>query len=91
MSTKNLKYCQCVLERQNSESSVSRQVAFIPKEHARVAHSVRIKNDDGSWEAGWIVKSVGVEMTENQLPDSHAQIKGHRLNTGDASRRPKNG
>ena len=90
MSKKNLRYCQCVLEKRNHVASVSKQVAFIPKQFAVVSRSIRIKSDCGTWENGWVVKSVGAEMAENQLPDSHAQIKGHRMNTGDVTPRPKN-
>ena len=83
MKRKTTLYCQCSLEK-TIETGVVKQVAFIPKKFAKLNDTIKIKKDDG-WDHGWVVKSVGTELAEENLPDSHKGIKQHKKRTGDVS------
>lgn len=74
-----MKYVQCVLSKNISR----KQVAFIPEKLARVGQKLKIKCDIG-WDVGWIVdRASTILVDEENLPDSHKEIKSHRKSTGD--------
>jgi hypothetical protein len=55
-------------------------VSFIPEKFAKVGEVVKLKNEDGRWTDGWVVKRVGQSTTF----DSKKAIRQHRKNTGDS-------
>ena len=58
-------------------------VSYIPETFAQVGSVIKLRQDDNTWEDGWIVESVGARVEEANLPDSHKAIKQHRKATGD--------
>ena len=87
MKNKNTVYRQCGLRRDLTGDRSSNLVSFIPARFARQGRIVRLRDADGQWEDNWKVVSVGVARYENELPDSHKQIKSHLARTGDSLRR----
>lgn len=85
-------YNQCTLEKevvaQTQQTDPSRltlkQVSWIPTKYASLGRIVKLKNDQGEWEDGWTITSVGEKTPENVIPDIHAGIKAHRKSTGDS-------
>ena len=82
-----INYRQCCLEKRQGKSLL-KQVAFIPEKYARLNSSIRIKHDGGDWENDWIVRSVGSQCRDSELPDSHRGIKEHKKRTGDTLPKP---
>jgi hypothetical protein len=78
-------YQQCRLRRLNTE-----QVSFLPQQFAVVGRVLRLKQDDGTWQDGWVVANVhGQSVPPELLSDPHNAIKAHRKATGDSVSRPK--
>ena len=78
-------YQQCRLRRQNSE-----QVSFLPLRFAVAGRVVRLKQEDASWEDGWLIADVyGMPTPLDQIHDPHAAVKSHRRATGDSATRAK--
>lgn len=50
-------HVQCEL-RKSIKNGEQIQVAWIPKNHARLGHIVKLKEDDDSWDDGWKVTEV---------------------------------
>ena len=64
------------------------QHCWLPEKYAKLKKVLQIR-ENGVWENGWIVVSVGETCrAENSLPDPHIEIKQHRKKTGDSL--PKN-
>ncbi len=82
---KKTRYRQCELEKAEG-STIGRVVSFLPEKYSRVGEVVKLKDDDGNWSDGWVVKSVG-DVAENP-PDWRMAIRRHKQNTGDSL--PKN-
>lgn len=81
-------YKQCRLQKP-TERGVMEQTSWIPEKFATEGKVLKLKDGDGNWEDGWIVKTAGTHrLEEKMLPDYHDEIKGHRRATGDAL--PKN-
>ena len=82
-----LVYNQCTLQRDESRGPAikvtTHMVSYIPKKYAQVNRILRLKNGD-DWEDGWKVTFVGPDTPEDQVPDVHSDIKGHRIMTGDS-------
>ncbi len=73
-------YNQCKLKKENRY-----EVSYIPHKYAKQGNVIKIKQDDETWEDGWIVEEVYSELVEEKLlPDSYSEIKAHRKKTGDA-------
>lgn len=83
MSNKKVFYRQCWLEKTCS-TGVIQQVSFIPEEFSVIGKVIKLKESNNVWDNGWVVKSVGVRHSEDQLPDSHNDIKSLRKATGDS-------
>jgi len=82
-------YKQCTIKKFLNEehTKVAIQVAYIPEQFAKPLKTLTIKMN-GEWEYGWVVTSVPQgRVHEDLLPDSHAEIKGHRKQTGDSLRK----
>lgn len=80
-----IKYRQCSLRRAIS-TGFTVIVTYIPSKFANVGSYVKIKEGD-RWTNGWLVESAGSPIEEEMLPDSHSDIKGHRIMTGDSLRK----
>lgn len=65
------------------------QTSWIPDKFAVVGKVLKLRDEDGNWENGWIVKSAGNRLEESQIPDYHSLIKGHRKMTGDSEPKKK--
>lgn len=70
-----MKYVQCSLQRENTHL-----VSWIPKKFAVPSKILKLKNNN-VWEDGWKVISIGTELDETLVPDSHKGIKNHWKNT----------
>jgi len=82
-------YRQCYLEKPTTEGT-SCQMSWIPEKFAVKDKVLKLKDDDGNWDNGWIVRTVGTFRREDEdLPDSHSAIKGHRKTTGDSMPKTK--
>ena len=66
---------QCSLRKATSETSSHVLVSFLPKRFARRGQAVRLRGDDGVWDAGWTVEEVWAIVSESQLPDVHRSIR----------------
>ena len=75
-------YHQCRLVRKLSGTSTVEQLRYIPEQFAALNKPLKLKLEDGTWQDGWIVRSVG-SYTENP-PDWRKAIRGHRDHTGDS-------
>lgn len=76
------KYRQCTLKRPVNEHSSAQLVSYIPERYAVLGKTLKLKNDSGEWEDGWVVIAAG-RLTDSP-PDGHDSIKQHRKNTGDS-------
>ena len=77
-------WAQCHLERR-TETGTTETTSWLPTNHARVGHYVKLKDANGEWTDGWIVRLVG--PTTSEPPDWRKAIRQHRHRTGDD--RPK--
>lgn len=81
---KTTKYRQCVLTKKLN-SGVKEQVSWIPEKYTVQDKVLKLRDSDGNWENGWVVKhAAGNSVSEDLLPDYHDDIKGHRKATGDS-------
>lgn len=80
-------YRQCGLIRDLGNERTAGLVSYLPVRFAKMNRIVKLKQDDGQWEDGWKVVSVGAGVDADQTPDSHRAIKRHRDRTGDSLRR----
>lgn len=61
------------------------QTSWIPEKFGVQGKVLKLKDSDGNWDDGWIVKMASqTRLAEDMLPDYHDEIKGHRKATGDA-------
>lgn len=83
-------YRQCRLVRKTPTGTMT-QVSWMPEPYCVKDKVLKLKLDDGSWENGWVVQGAGENrLPQDQVPDSHTMIKGHRKNTGDSEPKVKN-
>jgi hypothetical protein len=64
-------YCQCTLERQVPEGKQT-IVSWIPEQFATVGEIRKLKNAEGIWSEGWIVKSASPPM-EAKIVEANAR------------------
>lgn len=77
-------YKQCHLQKPTKEGTMC-QTSWIPEQFAVVGKVLKLKDSDGKWDNGWVVKTAGQNrVPDNEMLDSHSTIKGHRKMTGDA-------
>ncbi len=81
---KTATYRQCTLYKPCGKQSRKVMVSYIPEKFAQVGGVLKLKQDDDTWDDGWIVEAVGARVEEADLPDPHKEIKSHRKATGDA-------
>ena len=63
---RNELYRQCRLVKK-IRGGESIQTSYLPAEFAREGRIVKIREDDGSWDDGWVIRLVGGSLTEEQL------------------------
>jgi hypothetical protein len=74
-------YRQCVLYREPG----TWQTTWLPERYAHRGTRLRLRREDKTWQDGWVVTRVGESrVPEENLPDPHAGVKGHRKQTGDS-------
>lgn len=59
-------YRQCRLVKRIRNGEMI-QVSYIPAEFAREGHVVKLREADGSWDDGWVIRLVGNSLTDEQL------------------------
>lgn len=69
---KGILYKHCTLQKGNVV-----QVSWIPSEFAKIGEVLKTKQPDGSWDDGWVVKTVGVEEDEAFLDALRDMWKHH--------------
>lgn len=83
--SKTIYYRQCRMYKKHSETCWSEQVSYIPEPYCVVGKVLKLRDEEGNWEDGWIVKTASsYRFPEQSVPDSHRDIKGHRKRTGDS-------
>lgn len=80
--SKATKYRQCSLSRKHALGE-TRQVTWLPEKFAVQGKALKLKNEAGEWEDGWLVLGVGMDLID-EPPDIHKMIRGHRASTGDS-------
>src|SRR5262245_21037023 len=81
---RNVFYRQCRLVKRTATGECE-QVSWIPEPYASVGRVVKLRDDDGAWDDGWVVRFAGVNrLTTDQLPDFHQSSKAHLRASGDA-------
>ena len=78
-----MKYCQCTLQKR-TETGYVEVVSYIPQKYAKLDNTLRLKEENGEWQTGYTVKTVGEPIDESLLPDRHEEVKAHRRATGDS-------
>jgi hypothetical protein len=59
-------YVQCDLRKQ-IETGLLCDVAWIPEKFAVIGKQVRIKQEDGTWDSGWMVAKRYAKMEEDEV------------------------
>jgi hypothetical protein len=79
--------CRLVKKIENGELQL---VSWIPEPHAVTGRIVKLRDDDGAWDDGWVVVGAGENrLPADQVPDFHQISKAHLRATGDAETAPK--
>jgi hypothetical protein len=64
--SKVIRYRQCrVVKRIPNGECI--QMSWLPAEFASVGKILKLRDDDGVWDDGWVVREVGNETTEEHL------------------------
>lgn len=81
---RNVFYRQCRLVKRTATGELA-LVSWIPEPYAAAGRVVKLREEDGSWDDGWLVQEAGRNrFTADQLPDFHQLSKAHLRATGDA-------
>jgi hypothetical protein len=81
--SKTIYYRQCQLVRPQGRGEM-RLMSWIPETFAVAGKRLRLR-EEGEWQDGWVVRYVGpYRVADENLPDPHDDVKGHRRRTGDA-------
>ena len=65
---KKVIYRQCGLVRDLGNDRTAGLVSYLPARFAKKNHIVKLKQDDGQWEDGWKVVSVGASVDADHTP-----------------------
>jgi hypothetical protein len=86
---KQVFYRQCRLVKR-LEAGELVLVSWIPEPYASAGRAVKLRDDDGAWDDGWVVVGAGTNrLPADQVPDFHQLSKAHLRATGDAETAPK--
>ena len=85
--SKQVYYRQCHLKRDNKDGSFSEQTSYIPEPYCVKGKVLKLRDSEGVWENGWVVEFAGEHRRlDEDLPDVHKEIRGHRNSTGDSDK-----
>ena len=76
---RNELYRQCRLVKKIRDGETI-QTSYIPAEFAKEGRIVKLREDDGGWDDGWVIRMVGGPLTEDQLAAielSHRRFERH--------------
>lgn len=76
------KYKQCKLVKKTPTGQIE-TVSWIPEKFANVGGVIKLKNDDETWDDGYVVVSAS-ETTIDEPPDYRKSIRQHKDRTGDS-------
>jgi hypothetical protein len=65
---RNALYTQCRLVKKIRDGE-SIQMSYIPSEFAKEGRIVKIRDEEGGWDDGWVIRNVGGSLTEEQLAE----------------------
>gem|GEM_PF-6231989 len=68
---------QCLLQNRNVILT-----SFLPKKFAVVGMSLRLRDSNGTWENGWVVKRKFTAV--EAAPDPRRSVRQHEKTTGDS-------
>ena len=68
-----MNYRQCTLQRENTK-----QVLWLKEKIAKKGFTVKLKNDDGTWDEGWKVIDVNGKLEEKYLLERSQDYKRTR-------------
>jgi hypothetical protein len=77
--SKKTYYRQCRL----NKSGMLDQVSWIPEQFAVLGKVLKLRNEGGEWDDGWVVKNVG-DTRLDETPHAEGLIRSHRRATGDS-------
>jgi hypothetical protein len=63
-------YKQCTMSLASGEGRTSYQTAWIPEQFAKRGKYLRIKNENGDFDNGWLVERAGRKRLEESLINS---------------------
>ena len=63
---RNILYRQCRLVKKIRDGEMI-QTSYIPEEFAKYARVVKLRDEDGAWDDGWVIRVVGNALSEEQL------------------------
>lgn len=62
-------YRQCFMKKSCGASTLS-TTSYIPDEFATVGATLKLRQDDGEWENGWVVVTVGRKIAAQIVEDA---------------------
>ena len=65
--SKTRNYHQCSLRKENVHT-----ITHLPEEYAKLGNKLKLKVEEGNWEGGWVVMSVG-EPIEASIAEAKAR------------------
>jgi hypothetical protein len=65
---RNELYRQCRMVKRLRDGEAI-ETSYLPAEFAKVGRIVKVREEDGAWDDGWVIRSVGGTLTEEQLAD----------------------
>jgi len=81
MSKEVKAYCQCTMERKAEGGGTQHTTSWIPECFANVGETLKLRDDNGVWVDGWLVKSASPPMAAKSV---EANARNH-LNQRKAS------
>lgn len=66
---KKVFYRQCRLKKDNKDGSTSHQTSYIPEPFCVEGKVLKLKDNEGVWDNGWIVEWASENRTE-EVPDT---------------------
>ena len=79
---RNEQYRQCRLVKRLREGQ-SVQMSYIPDEFAREGRVVKLRDEAGDWDDGWVIALVGQSLCETEL---HEHELAHRRFSGESAK-----
>jgi hypothetical protein len=66
--SKNVLYRQCRLVKRIPGGEAT-QMSWIPAEFAGINKTVKLRDDEGAWDDGWVIRELGHTLSENALTE----------------------